>query len=161
MTKKRPFSRSLLAAFRGIGYCLAYERNMRIHMVAVLYVFAFSFFFEVSPTGYAVLLLTFALVLGAEMVNTALERQCDRDAQGFSQWVKVIKDVAAGAVLVCALFAVGVGVCLFWQPESLWGIWQYYTARWWRIPLLLVSLGLAGAFVVWGPKPLWDRLFKK
>ena len=75
--------------------------------------------------------------------------------------MKVIKDVAAGAVLVCALFAVGVGVCLFWQPESLWGIWQYYTGRWWRIPLLLASLGLAGAFVVWGPKPLWDRLFKK
>ncbi len=128
---------------------------MRIHTVAALYVFAFSFFFRLSREGYAILFLTFALVLGAEMVNTALERLCDRDTQGYSQWTKAVKDLAAGAVLVCALFSLGIAVCLFWQPPVFWEIWRYYTGAFWRIPLLLLSMAAAGVFVWHGPK-IWQ-----
>ena len=80
---------------------------MRIHMVTALYVVGFSGFFGLGATEYAILFLTFGLVLCAEVVNTSIERLCDRDTEGFSQWAKVVKDTAAGAVLVCALLLSG------------------------------------------------------
>ena len=63
------FVKSLKYALRGIVYCINNERNMRIHTVAVLYVLAFSPFFEMSRARYAILLVTFALVLTAEVVQ--------------------------------------------------------------------------------------------
>lgn len=158
MNHKRPFYKSLWAAVQGIWYCLVQERNMRIHTVAALYVAGFSTFFGLNSTEYAVLFLTFALVLCAEVVNTSIERLCDRDTVGFSQWAKVVKDTAAGAVLVCALFALGVAWNLFWKPEVFPVIWDFFTACWWRLPLLAVSGLLAIAFIIWGPGPLLNKL---
>ena len=131
---------------------------MRIHTVAALYVVGFSGFFGLGATEYAILFLTFGLVLCAEVVNTSIERLCDRDTEGFSQWAKVVKDTAAGAVLVCALFAVGVGVCLFWKPEVFPVIWKFFTVCWWRLPLLMLSVAAALAFIHWGPGPILERL---
>ncbi len=64
-------------AFRGIWYALLYERNMRIHFVCMIYMYSFLGvydFFEVSRTQFAVLFLANALVVAAELVNTAVER---------------------------------------------------------------------------------------
>ncbi len=62
------FLRGFQAAFRGIIRCINHERNMRIHTVAALYVFVFSFFFEFSTTGYAVLFTVFGLIMALEIV---------------------------------------------------------------------------------------------
>ncbi len=49
---------------------------MRIHTVAALYVFAFSFFFHLSRTEYAVLFLTFAAVIMGELLQHVGGRNC-------------------------------------------------------------------------------------
>ncbi len=131
---------------------------MRAHVVAALYVIGFSGFFGLNRSEYAILFLTFGLVLCAEVVNTSIERLCDRDTEGFSQWARVVKDTAAGAVLVCALFAVGVGICLFWNPDTFRAIWEYFLRVWWRLPLLGLSAIVSVGFIQWGPAPLLERL---
>ena len=120
------FLRGFQAAFRGIIRCINHERNMRIHTVAALYVFVFSFFFEFSITGYAVLFTVFGLIMALEIVNTGLEALADQISPGYSPVVKVVKDIAAGAVLIMAIFAVAVAVVLFWQPDV--RIFLYYYA---------------------------------
>ena len=79
-------------AFQGVFACLERERNMRIHTVIALYVFVFSLFFELSNTQYAVLFLTFALVMAAEMVNTAIERVSDSVTEESNEKIKIAKD---------------------------------------------------------------------
>ena len=66
------FLRGFQAAFRGIIRCINHERNMRIHTVAALYVFVFSFFFEFSITGYAVLFTVFGLIMAIFAVAVAV-----------------------------------------------------------------------------------------
>jgi diacylglycerol kinase len=161
MNKKPRFLKSLQYAIQGIVYCILQERNMRIHTVVALYVFVFSFFFQLSRVEYAVLFLTFALVMAAEAVNTAMERLCDMKETSFSPWVRVIKDTAAGAVLVCAVFAVAVGVCLFWQPDILWSVWLFITGCWWRMLVLLLSFLCAWIYVQLGPSGIWRKLTRK
>ena len=155
------FFKSFKYAFRGIVYCINNERNMRIHTAAALYVFAFSHFFEITRTGYAVLLLTFALVMAAEMFNTVAEEITDMIAASYHPVARIIKDLAAGGVLVCALFAVGVGICLFWQPESFLRILRFFMDRPWRIAAFLASLIAAGLYVIQGPIGIRDFCMRK
>jgi diacylglycerol kinase len=65
---------------------------------------------QVSLAEWAILILTTGFVIGAEMVNTAIEAAMDHAAPDFHPQVKVVKDVAAGAVLVAAITAVAVGL---------------------------------------------------
>lgn len=155
------FFKSFKYAFRGIVYCINNERNMRIHTAAALYVFAFSHFFEITRTGYAVLLLTFALVMAAELFNTVAEEIMDMIAASYHPVARIIKDLAAGGVLVCALFAVGVGICLFWQPESFLRILRFFMDRPWRIAVFLASLIAAALYVIQGPIGIRDFCMRK
>lgn len=155
------FLKSFKYAFRGIVYCINNERNMRIHTVAMLYVFVFSFFFEVSRTGYAVLFLTFSSVIAAEIFNTVAEELSDMAAASFHPVVRIVKDMAAGAVLVCALFAVIVGISIFWQPAAFMKTVSFFTSNPLLFLPLLLSVFLSVAFVVLGPLGIRDIIRKK
>ena len=158
--RKKRFLKSLKYAFRGVIYCINNERNMRIHTVAALYVFAFSFFFDLTRTQYALLFITFAMVIGAELFNTVSEEISDMLASSFHPVVRIIKDLAAGAVLVFAGFAVGVGLCLFWRPAVLLSIIRLF---WYNPPYLcaLVLVTAAGmVYILLGPVGIRDTLHR-
>ena len=78
--------------------------------------------------------------MAAELFNTVAEEITDMIAASYHPVARIIKDLAAGGVLVCALFAVGVGICLFWQPESFLRILRFFMDRPWRIAVFLASL---------------------
>lgn len=154
------FLKSLKYAFRGVIYCINNERNMRIHTVAALYVFAFSFFYDFTRTQYALLFITFAMVIGAELFNTVAEEISDMLASSFHPVVRIIKDLAAGAVLVFAGFSVGVGICLFWQPEVLLFIAQYFLYQPLYMLLLLLALFVSYLYIQMGPVGIRDCLHR-
>lgn len=155
------FLKSLKYAFRGVVYCINNERNMRIHTVAALYVFAFSFFFSMTRTMYAVLFLTFALVMAAEMFNTVAEELSDMAAASYHPVVRIVKDLAAGGVLICAGFAVGVGICLFWRPDVLLYILRFFLQSPLRLAGLLAVNALSVVYIAAGPLGIRDFLKKK
>ena len=93
---------SFCAALRGIVFCLVNERNMRIHTVVVAYVLLFFRYFTLTRGEIAFLFIAFGLVIGAEMLNSAIEGLTDMLAPKYSGSARNIKDIAAGAVLVFA-----------------------------------------------------------
>lgn len=145
------FFKSFKYALRGFLFCLRNERNMRIHCVAAVYVLLFSFFYELSRMQYCILLLTLALVMGMEMVNTSVEEVINLVAPHYDQMARIAKDVAAGAVLVCALAAVGVGVALFWDVEVFARIAAFFLGRPVWLVLLALSLISALCYIILGP----------
>ncbi len=100
-------------AFRGMGLCVRGERNFRVHITAVFYVTLFALLGGVTFTEAAVLFICFGLTMGAELMNTAIEYLCDRQAMGYDGFVRNAKDIAAAGVFVCAVACVGVGLCVF------------------------------------------------
>ncbi len=156
--------KSFRDALRGIVFCIYNERNMRIHTVAVVYVLFLSLFFDLSRGEYAALLLVMAVVVAAEMINTSIEVLTDIGAPQYNSASRIAKDVAAGGVLVAALFAVGVGLCLFTKAEGYVRLYDYLTGAFYRIPLLLLSGAVSLVFVFAGPqkmKAVARRLSKK
>jgi diacylglycerol kinase (ATP) len=105
--------RSFAYAFAGIGYCLRTQRNFRIHLLATGAVLVVGALLGLAAVEWAILALTVTMVLAAEMVNTVIEATVDLASPGYHPLAKVAKDVAAGAVLVTALGAVVIGVCIF------------------------------------------------
>ena len=106
----RKLSESFLHAFRGLRLCIHDERNFRVHMTAAFYVILFGVFGGVSMTEAAILCICFGLTMGAELLNTAIERLCDKQASGYDGMVRNAKDIAAAGVFVCAAACVAVEV---------------------------------------------------
>ena len=69
---------------------------------------------------WTVLWLAMGLVLVAEMLNTALEYAIDLLHPDHHPLAGAVKDIAAGAVLVAAMVAVIVAVCILGIPLIRW-----------------------------------------
>ncbi len=110
---KGKFSDSVGHAINGIDYTVCHERNFKIELFIAVLVCILSFIFKVSIIEWVVLLLTIAMVLVLEIVNTSIERCVDLVTKEYSDLAKVAKDAAAGAVFVMSVFSVFIGICIF------------------------------------------------
>ena len=109
----RKFLKSFVYAVRGVLDVLKEEQNFKVHLFVAMWVILFGVLFGVSPSEWCVLLLTISLVLTSEILNTALEKLCDLIHPEQNETVRVIKDVSAGMVLLCAIGALLIGIVIF------------------------------------------------
>lgn len=100
-------------AFQGILNTLKSERNMRVHFLVALLVILAGFYFGLAPLEWLLVGLSISLVIGFELINTAIERVCDLINTSNHPLAKAAKDASAGAVLVAAGFALLVGYLIF------------------------------------------------
>src|SRR5581483_313101 len=100
-------------AFEGVIHVLSTQRNLRIHFLAAILVFGAAIALGVSRLQLIALVLAIAFVLVAEMLNTAIEGVIDVSTTSFDPNAKLAKDIAAGAVLIASITALGVGFLVF------------------------------------------------
>ncbi|RYZ63604.1 MAG: diacylglycerol kinase [Proteobacteria bacterium] len=108
--KNRGFPQRFACALRGIGEGLRSERSLRTQSVAVTAVVAILAFRRAPPVWWALASLACGGVLAAELMNTAIEKLADHLHPERHAAVRILKDCAAGAVLVACLAALGVAV---------------------------------------------------
>lgn len=111
--EKPGFLRSFGCAMEGILYVLKTQRNMRIHFLFALAVLLLGVFLNLNACELMILCVSIALVLIAEMLNTAIEHTIDMISETYHPVAMIVKDVCAGAVLLSAINAVIVGYILF------------------------------------------------
>jgi diacylglycerol kinase (ATP) len=100
-------------AFEGIIHVLRTQRNLRIHFAIAFVVLVLALVVNVTKLELIALLISVTFVLIAEMLNSALEAAIDIATTSFDPMAKLAKDIAAGAVLIAAVNAVGVGYLVF------------------------------------------------
>lgn len=110
---KNPLYKSFGYAFEGIWAGIKKERNMKIHCLAMVCVMAAGAFFHISRLEWCLCFVLFGLILSLELVNTSLEAVVDLVTEERRPLAKLAKDTAAGAVLIAAVMAAGVGVFIF------------------------------------------------
>jgi diacylglycerol kinase len=118
MEKEPKFSLSKRAqsfkyAFAGFKHLLRYEHNFKIHFAAAFFVIVCGLYFDVSTNEWCILLITISVVMATEGMNTAVEKLCDLYFKETNSEIKLIKDVAAGSVLITAIFSVCIGLLIF------------------------------------------------
>jgi diacylglycerol kinase len=100
-------------AFRGVGWMVRHEPNMRFHLVAGAAVVVAGAAVGVSVEQWAALVFAIVLVLLGETLNTAIEAVLDIVQPTHHPLVGVVKDLAAGAVLVASAGAVVIALIVF------------------------------------------------
>ncbi len=138
--------RSFWYAAKGLFACVK-ERNFRVHIVAAVYVPLFARHFLQTAEQWAVLVLTIALVMITEALNTAVEQMVDEWCPERHPVAGRVKDVAAGAVLIAAAAAVIVAVFLFADGQAWLDLFALWREQWWRPLVFAVSIPFAAWFV--------------
>lgn len=144
---------SFIYAFKGIFRTIANERNLRIHLTCVIYmvsILLFTDWFVLSRTDWAVLMLACSGVIGGEIVNTAIENAVNLASEEYTEYGKIAKDAAAGAVLISAVFAVIVGFIILFQPEAFKAMYEYFKGNISMLAVLILSIVPATLFIFFG-----------
>ncbi|MGZ3846644.1 MAG: diacylglycerol kinase family protein [Flavisolibacter sp.] len=118
-----PFSfKARLKSFRyawdGIVSFFRWEHNAQIHLVVTILVAILSLTLKLANWEAVAVVFSVALVWVAEMFNTVVEKTMDYISTATHPQVKMIKDIAAGAVLITAIAALIVG-CIVFIPKLL------------------------------------------
>lgn len=103
-------------AFKGIADLFKTQIHARIHAFFTVLVIGGGIFFNISKTEWLICILSIAIVLAAEAINTALEYVVDLVSPEYNELAGKAKDVAAGAVLILAIAATIIGFMIFWNP---------------------------------------------
>lgn len=116
--KNKKLINSFKYAFKGIISALLSERNMKIHVNIMALVIIFGLILNISVGEWFVCIVCFAIVISAEMFNTAFEQMVDIAMPEKDPRAKFVKDVAAGGVLVMAIASAVIGLIIF-VPKGL------------------------------------------
>lgn len=100
-------------AWNGIRSAVQSEKNMHIHLFFVVAVIICGFIFHISRTEWMLCIGCFGMVMGAELINTAIESIVDLISPERKPLAGKAKDIAAGAVLITAIAAAVIGLLIF------------------------------------------------
>ena len=111
--KSKKIINSFKYAIQGILTSFKTERNMKIHISIMILVIIAGILFEINKYEWIICVICFAIVIGGELFNTAIETVVDMVMPYKDEKAKLAKDVSAGAVLVLAMGAAIVGFIIF------------------------------------------------
>jgi diacylglycerol kinase (ATP) len=106
--------KSFGCAFSGFWLMLRTQHNAWLHLAATVLVVAAGLVLKITASDWRWLVVAILLVWVAEALNTAFEHLCDVVSPDFHHAVQKSKDIAASAVLICALGAALIGATIFW-----------------------------------------------
>lgn len=95
--------KSFKYAFKGILHTLINEPNFRVQILIVAAASYLGFLYKITNTEWGLLIITLGSLLAAEMINTVVEEFIDALIKEYHEGARVIKDVAAGYVLINAI----------------------------------------------------------
>jgi len=100
-------------AFNGLRLLFKQEHNTWIHGFVAICVILAGVFLKISSMEWIVIVIVIGLVLAAEAINSSIEVLADHVCSDYSDNIKRVKDLAAGAVLLTAIAAAVVGLIIF------------------------------------------------
>jgi diacylglycerol kinase (ATP) len=108
--------KSFKYAWEGIVSFFRLEYNAQIHLAITVLVLVLSVTLKLSKWEVIAVVFSIAIVWVVEMINTVIEKMMDFICIERHPQIKLIKDLAAGAVLVAAIAAAIIG-CIIFIPK--------------------------------------------
>ncbi|TDO84481.1 diacylglycerol kinase (ATP) [Halanaerobium saccharolyticum] len=133
-------------AIAGFIHAIRTQRNMQIHLIAAIFVLAFSLFFDLSRLELGLIILSISLVLFAELVNTAVEVIIDILTQDYSFKARIAKNISAAAVVIAAGNAVFIAYLIFFNRAQELSLNLIFNIR--HEPLHLIFINLSLIFIL-------------
>lgn len=107
---------NLNCAIEGILYAAKTQRHMKVHFFVAALVLLLGLYLDISRMEFIILVLSITLVLFAEMINTAIEETINLIHEEYHPLAKIVKDAAAGGVLIASFGAIVTGYWILSKP---------------------------------------------
>lgn len=111
--KSKKIINSFKYAIQGFVASFKTERNMKIHIAIMILVIIAGILLKISSLEWIICTICFAIVIGGELFNTAIETVVDIVVPYKNEKAKLAKDVSAAAVLALAIGALIIGLIIF------------------------------------------------
>jgi len=112
--KSQGFNNTFKNARKGFNLALRSEINIRVHVTVATLVILGALYLKFSIVEFCITLFCIALVICAEMLNTAIEFALDSIYHNrYSKMVGMAKDISAGAVMFATVISIIIGLILF------------------------------------------------
>ena len=111
--RRRPWTRKFADAFRGLKRAVRSQSSFAVHLAAAVCVVALAAFFRVSAGEWCLLAGAIAMVLAAEIFNSAVESLARALGPAWNPRVRDALDMASAAVLMAAVGAAVIGLIVF------------------------------------------------
>ena len=112
------FYNSFKYAFSGLRIVFVEEQSFRVQLVLSAVLLIWMFFNQWDFLVKAVVIISIALVLSLELINSQIERTLNLLHPEWHLEVKKMKDIAAAAVLVTAVGAASIFI-LLWLNQAI------------------------------------------
>jgi diacylglycerol kinase len=100
-------------ALSGLADLFKTEQNAKIHLAITILVISAGLIFKIAPIEWCIVLICIALVISTEALNTCIEKTIDYLFKEKNETARIVKDISAGAVLICAIISVICGLIIF------------------------------------------------
>ena len=115
--KSQGFRKTFKNARKGLRIVLKSEKNIRIHFLFGVLTLMLALALELSVSKICIIFLAIGLVVGFEMLNSAIEFSLDAVFHNkYSTLVGMAKDISAGAVMFATFIAIFIGLIIFAPP---------------------------------------------
>jgi len=100
-------------AIDGIIYCIKYEHNMIIILVATILVVLFGFELNISTAEWLFIIFICGAITACEFINSSIEAIVDLITKDYNELAKIAKDTASSASLILCTTALIGGIIIF------------------------------------------------
>jgi diacylglycerol kinase len=105
--------KSFTYAFRGLFKIFREEQNLQVQSIVAILIIILGFVLRIKLLEWCAVLISIALVILMETINSAVERLSDVLKPRIHTYIKEIKDIMAAAVMISAILAIVVGLIVF------------------------------------------------
>ena len=112
------YQKSFIHAIEGIIYCLRFEHNMIIIVIATILVTICGFFFQIHPFEWLFVISMCGAITACEMINSSMEAAIDLCTSDIHPLAKIAKDTASSATLILCITSL-IGGCIIFIPKIL------------------------------------------
>lgn len=114
MIKKHTIS--FFHAYEGLMWALKTQPNYKIHFLLSLFSIIGGFVLKITYFEFLIIILLVTIGFAIETINTSIEQAADAIDIKWRQDLKIVKDVAAGAMLIFAAGAFLIA-CIIFIPK--------------------------------------------
>lgn len=111
--KRKKLINSFKYAICGLKSAYKREQNLKVHIMIMIIVIIAGIVLKIDKMEWIICIILFAIVIGTELMNTAIEAIVDMVMPEINAKAKFIKDVSASSVLVFAMGSAIIGLIIF------------------------------------------------
>lgn len=112
-SKPLDFKNNFLYAVSGIKYAIKNEKSFKIIILAIIVTTAVGFIYQISAYEWLFVVVSFALVTGSELLNTAIEAVVDLETTDYHALAKIAKDCGSAATLIFSIMSLIEALIIF------------------------------------------------